>query len=324
LVVLILGIAWYVNRPQPPEIEVSVEPVQILRGGTVEIRWKASTGSRVKLVLPDGTAILDNGNPEGSVSYQVEDKEQFTVIAEAKRNGMTARSEPVTVRIAEPEQVPAPVISALSASPTRVKVGASFVLSYKFNEAVVNAMLGPDNVPLDPTLSRVEVQIPADAKIGNATYEVSAKNKLGQAVVKSIQVEVYDEADSAILEFKTSRTSVEPLDNAVTISWHITRAARVELKSSNGDLLEVEPKGEREFVILKKTTYTITAFDDRGRRLTRQVTVNYEEPKPEVPTSTDGGGTGNPPADPPGALSTGGTTGPSTTGSGTTGTTGIR
>jgi hypothetical protein len=318
VVLLLVAVAWFLNRPKPPEVEISVEPIQVLRGASIKVSWNASSGSRVR-ILADGESILENGNPDGTYTLETataqSDRTEITLIAEAKSNGMTSRSEPVTVRIAEPEKVPIPEILSLSASPNRVRVGSTFVLSYKFNDAVVSAMLGPDGIPLDSTLSRIEVSVPNGTKLGYSTYEVSAKNKLGQAVVKSLKVEVYDEADAAILEFKPSRTQVEPLDNAVSIAWHVTRAARVELKSSNGDIFEVEPKGEREFVILKKTTFTLIAVDDRNRRSTRQVTVDYKEPAP-APTSTDGGGGGQtvPPEDPPSTLSTGGTTGPSTNG----------
>lgn len=114
-------------------------------------------------------------------------------------------------------------------------------------------------------------------------------------------------------ELTANKTRVEPFDNAVSISWQVTRAARVELKSSTGEQFEVELKGEREFTIDAKTTFTLTAIDDRGRRLPRQITIEYID-KPDVPPPATDGGSPGVGTTPPGDITTGGTTGPSTAG----------
>jgi len=313
VIAALLAFLWFINMPKPPAVGLRADLLQVTRGDEVKLSWESSERSRVNLILEDGTVLLENGNPEGVFTFKVEQKDSVTIFAQAKRDNMTTKSDPVTIKIAEPEVVPEPEILSLKASATRVRVGSSFFLNYKFSSAVVSATLGPGNKDIDTTLSRVEVAIPTDTVPGPYTYEISAKNKLGIATVKSIQIQVYDESEAQILEFTANKTRVEPFDNAVSISWQVTRAARVELKSSSGEQFEVELKGEREFTINAKTTFTLTAIDDRGRRLPRQVTIEYID-KPDVPPPATDGGSPGVGTTPPGDITTGGTTGPSTAG----------
>jgi hypothetical protein len=319
LVFAFLAFLWWINMPQPPTVSLSVDTMQVIRGKELKLAWKASDRSRVRLILDDGTAILENGAPEGVLNYLVKERDIVSIRAVATRDGMTGRSDVLQISVAEPEVVPSPEILELKPSARSVKIGNTFLLRYRFGPSVVSATLAPLGKELDPTVSQIE--IPVDSP-GDHVYEVSAKNKAGVASVKSFTVTGFDASDAQVLELRTDRSTATPADNMISLRWHVTRASRVDLKSSAGDTYEVEPKGSREFMITAKTTFTISATDDRGRVVSRQVTVNFRE-EPVVPAPTDGGrtdagGTGANPDDPIIITTTGGGTGSTSSGTATT------
>jgi len=290
----IIGLAWWINMPKPPAVSLKVDKVQVVRGDTVNIAWEAEAGSRVRLASQDGTIEISDLPASGTQSFAVQATDSLSLFVEATRKGLKARSETVRITVSEPEMVPDPAIVKFAPDRKRVKLGTSFFLEYDFNEATVEAILS-DGRTLDTSLSRLEI---TPKQAGQITYEVSARNKVGKAVVGKFTIEVFEESDAAILAFSADKLTARPDDNVVRISWQATRSARVELKESTGSVFVVSPQDTRDFLISQKTTFTLTAYDESGRKVFRQLTVEYEEPvAPPDLGPTDGGepGGGPPP-----------------------------
>ena len=288
LVVLaaIIALGWWINMPKPPSVSLRVDKVQAVRGDSVTVAWEAEAGSRVRLASEDGSIDFSGLPASGTQAIPVQATDSLTLFIEATRKGLKTRSDTVRISVSEPELVPDPVVAKFVPDRKRVKLGTSFFIEYDFNEATVEASLS-DGRTLDISLSRLEV---TPRQAGQITYEVSARNKLGKAAVGKFTIEVFEESDASIIAFSTDKLTARPDDNVVRVSWQATKAARVELKESGGTPMVVSPQDTREFVISQKTTFTLTAYDESGRKVSRQISVDFEAPVvPPDMGPTDGG-----------------------------------
>ena len=93
------------------------------------------------------------------------------------------------------------------------------------------------------------------------------------------------------------------------ISWQVLKAARVEIKVGTGEPEQVETTGQRQLIVNEKTRVLLVAYDDAGRKVQREISVDVEPPptQPDPGGPTDGGDL------PPSTITTGNngvTTGP--------------
>jgi hypothetical protein len=192
--------------------------------------------------------------------------------------------------IEEPPKVPQPEILTISAEPTTVKLGQPFELRYKFNDAVTKAVVGPLGLDLNLSLDRIEI---TPNRPGQIEYTIAASNAQQQTVRKSITVNVVDQSDAVILAFDANPPTLKPEDTHVTVSWQVNNADRVELTSSTGEILNVEPTGSRDFPVTGKVTFTLTALDRKARKAVRTLKVEPVAPKkgPDPNDPLDGGAT---------------------------------
>ncbi|RYG25673.1 hypothetical protein EON82_06230 [bacterium] len=299
LIAAILG-AWWAMRPKPPEIDLSVVPRHALAGTQIQVSYVAQNADHVKItastdepgkepeVIYDGPA-----NNPGPFPYVLKGSGQVMITADAEKDGKPVHdSEPVTIDV--PPVVPAAEITGLKASDRRIRLGTSFVLSWKVKNATKVA-IAPIADNLSPDLEQYSV---TPTTTGEQTYTFIAFNEAGKSVKKTVTVEVYDESDAQIVSFSANPKAVKESEGGKTVlSWHVTNADHVELTIGSDAPIAVSPdEPGREVTIGAKTTFILTAFDTRARRVARKVTVNFEKTEVVIEPSTTGG---TPPTDPP-------------------------
>jgi hypothetical protein len=313
--ILLAGIfaLWWVFRPQPPTFTMGVDPRQIMSGGSVTVNWSAENARQV--VIRAGEEVIYEG-PElrGTRTFTLTQPGTTTIYGEAVYNEKKSE-ETAQVEVQAEPTVPAPVIESLSVDRTRVRMGEPFVLRYKLSGGIESAILQPMGLSLDPALDEREI-VPTRA--GKLSYTLVVRNSAGVMAEKTFSVNVVDESDARILGFTPSAKTVPAEDARVRINWRVAGADQVEIKVAGEatSTIPVSSVGEQEFNLTKKTVFTITAWDAKGRPVTQTMTVDVLPPVP-APVDTTGGDTAG------GDTATGTTTGDpgstATTGDPTTG-----
>ncbi|HEY0865822.1 MAG TPA: hypothetical protein VGE01_00500, partial [Fimbriimonas sp.] len=282
----LIGILWYLNMPKPPTIaSFTVEPEAVEMGDPVVLRWQSPDAANVQ-IKADGEVIAEASGRSGEYEYTTPielGKERIVFEIVAERNDRRSAPMHDTLRLRPKEVIPDPKIESLSVDDRSIRLGDSFVLSYKFNEAVVRAILSPDNVTLDPALPNISIT-PKEA--GSLTYTVTAYNKANKTSAKTFSVRVVDVSDAKIITFMATPNPVRAEDGRVTLTWTVMRAARVQIKA-NGRLLNIDEtafSGSVEVDIPSKTTYTLTAYDSNTRPTTQTLSVNVVQPPKPPPT----------------------------------------
>jgi hypothetical protein len=82
-------------------------------------------------------------------------------------------------------------------------------------------------------------------------------------------------------------TEVEPA-TPIQIEWHVTNAARIEVSPPIGISTD---RGTMELLAPETTTtYTLTARDSKGLRVSEKITIKVVKPPPSSPVLGPGGG----------------------------------
>lgn len=287
LVPIALGTAWWLGRPQKPTVSLDVTPGATIQGQVVKVTWNASAGATVRVETDKGEVVYEGDSNQGSRDYKIDRSGTLVFTATALRDGLKAESSPFTIQSTPPEVVPLPAIREFSADPERVRLGRPVTLRYRFGDSVTEARLAPTGDSLDPALRSFEV---TPTKTGTTIYQLVARNKEGKETIREVKVEVYEESEAQILAFATNPAKVEFPGDPVTVAWQVTQAARVELKIGENSPQSVEPMGERLIPISAKTRIVLIAYDNAGRRIARDLTVNVQPTPTPPPTGpTDGG-----------------------------------
>ena len=307
-VALIIGM-WYLMKPQPLEIQAfSVNPQMVNKGGTVTVAWSVSQATHVRVTA--GTDVIaDGGDPSGKANYVVNAAGALDFRIVATKDGQEKKQD-ILLNIKEPPTEPDPQIIDCQAKPPRVKLGTSFELDYSLSSSVTKAVLEPVNIDIDPRLSRLDI---TPNHSGDIQYTLAATNKDGKTVTKSFTVNVYEESDATIIAFSPSLSAVPISVGKVTLSWQVSGAVRVELSSSTGATQPVDSSTSMDIPLSAKTTFTLTAYDAKGRKTSQSKVVDVVPDAPPVDPNAPGsnGPTGT-------TGTTGSTTGSQTTGGGTT------
>jgi hypothetical protein len=124
-------------------------------------------------------------------------------------------------------------------------------------------------------------------------------------VRKKVTIHVTDPSALRLIVFTATPTKLDFMGGKVTIEWQVVNAVRVEL-AGGSEKVVVDQSGSRDFLIDKTTTFTLTAYDEKGRKVIKTVRVEVSAP-PKEPEPTTGG---------PPATTTSGTGGTGTTGGG--------
>jgi hypothetical protein len=284
--------AWYLMRPKPPVLSMNVDPVQVMQGDTVTVKWAAQQATRITIRDGDET-IYDGSDLSGTKTFVPDASGTLTIYGVAEKDGKRDEQTRQLEVTAKPI-TPKPQILSLSAEPNRVRLGEVFILKYSFNSAVKRAVMSPLGVELDPTLNELQI---TPTMAGTQEYTVVASNEKGETARKAIKVNVVDESDARISVLRATPPVVEEPATRVSIDWLVTNSVQVEL-TVNGQTSRVGATGPMDFTLTAKTEFVITAYDNKGRTVHRKLTVDYKKapPPPVDPpieegteTSTSGG-----------------------------------
>lgn len=276
-VTLLLG-AWLYMMPKPPTITMGVSPGTITKGESVKIWYRAANATQVQILAGD-TEVVDSNITADDLIFVPKSGGTVTLTAVAIRGDK--RSDPIqaTVEVVVPEPAPDPEITSFKAAQNSVKVGQNVLLTYKFNDAVTEAILTPSNQALDVKSDQIEVPITAG---GDRKFEIIAKNLDGKSVRKAVTVKGLDESLANIIVFRVEPSTLDYTGGLVRANWQVTDAIRVEI-SDGVETNKVDAEGERTYYPDKTTTYILTAYDKAGKKTTKEVKVTVKVAPPLPP-----------------------------------------
>ncbi len=272
LLAAVIGV-WWMMRPTPPSLQLSVNPPHALRGSDIQVRIAAQGVDRVTVKM--GETEIYNGPPTSApISAKLEGTGLATFVATATRDGHSEAEDTKRVVVDEPVVAPPPKIDGLKISDKRIKLGTSFIVTWKASNATKVAIT-PVEDSLDPALGSQAIK---PDTTGNHDYKFIAYNADGKTVSQSFTVSVYDESDASIISFAASPAiAKEEEGGKTTLSWLVTGAVQIELKIGANAPTTVDPRGSQEVTLTAKTPCTLTAVDDKNRRVTRRIVVDYEK-----------------------------------------------
>jgi hypothetical protein len=216
---------------------------------------------------PSGRKVIESSEMEG---VDIEGKQvPIEVRAASGRRVSSTKTRLVSIL---PKEVPLePVILEFSITPTEMKVGDVYQVSYKLSESVTEAILEPIGQILDPRLegSQFNAQV-----AGEFDYKLTARNAAGDEVERVVHVKIVQGSKASIIVFRADRAFVDPLEGRVTLTWQVNNAARIEL-FENGRLGPrfTEPEGQIDRLVLQDTTFKLVVTDDEGVTAEKEVTV---------------------------------------------------
>jgi hypothetical protein len=278
---------WIYMMPKPPTIEMSVDRNNITLGDSVQFTWRAAYATDVTITA--GTDVLVTGaRPTGSHIFVPKEPGIVTLQAVASRDDRRSPAQRIQIEVTRPEVAPAPEIAQLRAEPAQVAVNQPFLLIYKFNAAVVRAVLQPTGQELDVNTDRIELTRTVP---GDVTYTIVATNRDRQAVRREVKVRVVDQPDARIISFRVTPTMVDPFNSRVTLSWQVYNAVAAEITFAGRTIPADIPRGSVELDIRETTEVTLVAYDAQRRSVQETVKVVHQEPQDPDPPTTVGGST---------------------------------
>lgn len=296
-------VAWVALWPKPPHVDsVVVNPEKAFVGQPVNIHWKASRATSVKVQI--GNWIQDRQLPEGTLSFVPDRAGDFAVEVTAVNGDRVAKDVSKVISVGVPPEVPAPQILDLSVAEKQLKLGQTFMLNYRFNDAVVKASLYPMQRELDVT--EKGIQLKADTA-GKIKYTVKASNADGKQVEMSVTVNVVQSSKAKIIAFDVQPQELEIGGGTAGIDFAVAEAVRVELayagqkldvtKTMVSDPATGQLRGHQDVAVTEDTTFKLVAYDDEGVAIaSASLTVKVKKAEnadsaPETPATT--GGTGH-------------------------------
>ncbi len=279
LLALVFGVTgWSVMRPKPVSISsFSASTKRITRGATLKLTWEIDHLGTGSTINPGGIAVTSaSGNTE------VAPEETTTYRLEAHGAGQTDIKD-ITVEVIPPPVIEPPKIVSFDTSATRVHAGDTVTLKWNLQnakEVLLNPLGRKEEWPLFKSLDVPLTQ--------TTTFELVARGLDNSVPVaqKSLKVEVVDVSSSiaSINSFKVTKSPIEQGEKT-TLSWSISGA--VSLKVDNGVEATFAPQGKITVTPTQTTTYTLTAYDNKGNMTTKTVTVRVNPPKEVVPDNPD-------------------------------------
>ncbi len=285
-VVAAIALALYWVRPQSPTLEMFVSTNEVTLGQPVTVSWRMDHADRVKITA-GGRTLYEGVQTPGSATFTSKAGGQIDVTGVAIAKDRS--SEPVhalfTVNV--PPPAPLPQISEFTATPTSVRVGDSVIFSYKFNDAVTNAVLEPLNQQLN--LNADKIQIPVTQE-GDKEFTLIATNKDGKAVKKTVKIHARRQSEVNIIAFTVTPKVLTDPGGLVTVSWQLTNAVHAEIEPNPDlDTPEVDAaKGSFQMYVTKSTTFTLTAKDKNNLAVPASTRVEVQKIAIPPPSNTTG------------------------------------
>jgi hypothetical protein len=290
--IAIVGLAsvWFAMRPRPAMVDTfDVDPVEVFVDENVRLSWQSSNARSVTIETADGV-LMEGLPPDGSKTFKVTKTTSFFAYA-VNEMGKSKQPKEVTVVAKIVPTPPAAQILEFDVEPKTIKVGGAATIKYRVANAS-KVTLQPLGVDL--AVSGQDSYSFIAENPGKMTLMITAYNAQNQAVEKSVTLNVIDESQARILVFKAllngaplGQVEVEPA-TPIQIEWQVTNAARVEvsppigISSDRGTLELLAPE--------TTTTYTLTAVDNKGLRVTEKITIKVVKPPPSSPVMGPSGG----------------------------------
>ena len=134
--------------------------------------------------------------------------------------------------------------------------------------------LNPPGTMLDPNITSQEL-LPTKS----TTYELTVLNKEGKKTTKRLSVSVNDPNVVRVVSFASDKSKVEP-NGTVVISWNVRNAREVTLNDT-----AVDAVGSQEFPITDTTVFVLSARNDQGSQITKQLKVSVDSQSAPTPTT---------------------------------------
>ncbi len=284
LVAVIVGF-WFYLIPKRPTLTLRADSRDGIVGQPMKLSWQANNANNV-WVLADSKIVVDAGEPQGSYSLTPTRAGTIHIEAYSKRDTKQSDSEEIDLIVKEPPPVPDPHILSFKGPATAVN-GQPFRVSYQFDEGVTEAYIAETQQKVDLNVSEIEL---TSNQAGNLTFTLVAKNAAGKAVTRALKVMVSDASKAVIVSFTASSNTVDPAIGKVKLNWTITDAKSADITDGQQDVNLDPSQTSMDVTIAKTTTFTLSAYDDKGRVVRRAIKVKVEVPT--SPTTTAGGTTG--------------------------------
>jgi hypothetical protein len=281
---------WIAMRPKPAAIDTfDVDPVEVFVDETVRLSWQSTNARSVTIETPEGV-LLEGLPPDGSKTFKVTKTTTFYAYAVNEMGRSRSPLEATVVAKIVPKPPAAEIIS-FDVSPKTVNVGETATITYKVNNAS-KVTLQPLGVDL--AVSGQDTYSFIAENPGKMTLMITAYNVQNQAVEKSVSLNVVDVSQARILVFQAmlngaplGNTEVQPA-TPIQIEWHVTNVARVDVQPPIGITTE---RGTMELLAPETTTtYTLTAVDAKGLRVTGKITIKVAKPPESSPVMGPSGG----------------------------------
>ena len=287
LIVFFVG-AGVLLWPKKPVVDAfTVSPERVWLGDAFTVEWSASNARSVELTV-DGTVYGDLSprgtktiNTEGMEGVEVGGKQmQVSIRALSGRLESATKSRLVAVH---PKEIPAdPEILEFSITPTELKVGDPFLVTYKLSDSVTEAILLPTGQELEP---RGE-SVPFTALFeGEFDYRLIARNAAGQEVEKVVHISVARGSKASIVVFRVEPALVDPLVGRVTLTWQVENSVRTELYENDRLVppLLTESQGVLDRIVDHDTVFRLRVYDNEGDYADKEVTVKTYIPPESLP-----------------------------------------
>jgi hypothetical protein len=321
LFVLVVG-GWWIARPKPPGIQLTVDPVNVTQGSPVLISWVAHDANHVKITATEAdrtvVQVVEGPDLQSSRQIQLDVPGSAQIVAEVSKDSVDGPPEHKTVMVTALPAKVKPEIQDFTASPLRVQAGAPITFKWHVKDAVT--------VEISPWNKVLDADLPSDTESfdtsGPLECILTAKSVDGTTTQSKQPIKIEVVGDANIVSFDASPSSVLQ-GQTTTLTWQVLNSSLVNLKVAGSAPQKVDPSGTATYAINAKTQFVLTAYDAQSRPTIKKIVVTVQAPPPPPitqpdstypSTGTDGTSPGTPPGNPP----------PTTTGTATAGATGNR
>jgi hypothetical protein len=263
--------------PRNPVVDsFTVTPERVVAGEPFVIEWSTSHARTVELSV--GGTVYRDLRPSGTKTVATEsftEADQSGRQLDVKIRAFNGRRQSLEksrlVAVRGREVPPEPEILEFTITPTELKVGQAFQVTYRLSDSVTEAFLEPTGLKLDLGLESIQ---PTAQIAGEYDYKLIARNQAGQEVEKTIRVKVIEGSDASIVVFRADPALVDPFDGRVTLTWQVENSLRTELYEGNRMVQRLDmPEGQIDRLISFETVFKLVVYDRAGRTAEKEVTV---------------------------------------------------
>jgi len=244
-----------VDSMAPSVLTFTATPMTIESGDSTVLAWETLDADQVDITVQSGDGqSLGSVGVSGTATVSPRQTTTYGITA-SNRFGETTRTVTVTVLS------DAPRILNFVATPQEIDPGEFSTLVWEVE--------GADEVSISPALGGVDSNGSSDVQpMTDTTYTLTARNEHGE-VSQSVVVAVREQV--RIIEFKSSKTTVQNPGEPAVLSWVTENATRVELVNFG----EVAADGSQEVNPVGTTLYTLIAYGENSQ-VQATVTLNVE------------------------------------------------